>query len=212
MPMATGDVVLLTYWTRLAAQQLLITLHYRYTTPGAPANTVDEQLEDVAEEMANVGLGVNTIVAALRAVTPVNVTFERVTAQRVKPLRSVYASAQMDSLGQFADAALTANICASVTKRTIVPGRTGVGHCQWPPMPGAAMSDGLVDPGFRTGVLQDWAEQLKVPIVIQGGTAEEFALEPCLPAATTGQPFAISSTIAQPTVRTMHRRTVGLGI
>lgn len=212
MPMATGDVVLLTYWTRLASQQLLVTLHYRYETPGAPTDSVDEQLQDIATEMANTGVGVNTIVAALRAVTPDNVAFERCTAQRIKPTRSVYASAPMSVNGTFADSATATNICASVTKRTVVPGRKGVGHCQWPPLPSAVYINGLLDAGFRTTQLQAWADQLKVSFVLHAATAEEFAMVPCLPAATTGVPYKVDNTVAQPTVRTMHRRTVGLGI
>lgn len=208
MAVAANDLMMVTYWSRLSAQQLMTVLHYRVET--APTAVADETFwwTAWAEYFGTAGA---SIYDAYIACTPGNVYIERVTVQRVSPTRGVYAEQAIDSLGAYAGTAPTPNVCASITKRSYQSGRTGVGHTQWPPLAPVDYNDGLIDDDFKTGLLLDLANAIEEPVTIGTGTGLAD-LVPCLPAGGANENYDVWQTGVRSQVRTMHRRTVGLGI
>jgi len=211
MSMTNSDTILVTIWSRLFEQQLMTTLHYRFFTSGTPTDSVDQQLKAFADKLSIVGAGATPLTETMRLCTPSNIDFDRITTQRIKPTRSVYAEAAFEVSGVLDDNALTANVCASITKRSLAPGRKGVGHTQWPPLGSATYASGSLIGGFRTGVLTDFAEALELSIDI-GAAGEAWTAIPCLPAGGSVSAYDVTTAVPRSTVRTMHRRTVGLGI
>jgi hypothetical protein len=95
-------------------------------------------------------------------------------------------------------------------KRSSVAGRTGVGRVQWPPLAPDVQSDGFVDDDFLTVQMSDLADELSTAQVITG--LYTAVLRPCLPAGGANHNYDVWDAVPQDTIRTMHRRTVGLGI
>lgn len=208
MAVAANDLMQVTYWSTLSAQTLMSVLHYR----------VDETPVAVADETFYWSLWAlwfadtaNVLPAAYVEAAPTNVLIDRVTVQRIRPTRGVYAEAAMGAAGEHAGVALTANICASITKRSTISGRTGVGHLQWPPLVATDYTNGVIDLDFKEGELANLALQILEPQVISTGTTEA-TLIPCLPAGGANNNYDLWQTGVRTQVRTMHRRTVGLGI
>lgn len=208
MAFAVNDVIQVTYWSKLFNQQLMTVLHYRLTT--APTSPLAEHL--ILSVWAT-GFTNNLFepFSSMKACTSNLVLFERVTLQKIKPTRSIYVEDAIAEQGALANVIDTANICASITKRTITSGRKGVGHCQWPPLAQTQMNDGIVDATFRAGALNDFASALTDALTLGAG-ATEATMNPCLPASSGSDAYDVFDGVPQGTVRTMHRRTVGLGI
>lgn len=210
MSMTNSSVILVTYWARLFEQTIMLTLHYRFFTSGTPTDTVNQQLAALASKLGNIVTPV-PLTETLRLCTPQNVRFDRITCQQIKPTRSVYAENAFEVNGTLADDAITANVCASITKRTFAPGRKGVGHAQWPPLGAAMYLNGVLDVAYRTGLLTDFAEAMEQSITVGAGV-EEWDAIPVLPQGGPDGSYDIQQCTPRSTVRTMHRRTVGLGI
>jgi len=208
MAMALNDVVQLTFWSRLFNQQLMTVLHYRVGVAQTATTEDHVTLEAWLQDFADI---TKEPFASMIAATSLSVDWERVTLQKVKPTRSIYVAKTVTVPGEWATVAETANVCGSVTKRSTNSSRRGVGHVQWPPLAANQMENGVLEGAFYAGEFDDMAVGLSFAPTVGTGT-QEATLVPCLPAGGSNTTFDVFSTVPQRTVRTMHRRTVGLGI
>lgn len=208
MAIAVNDVIQVTYFATLFNQVLMTVLHYRVTTAPATATPEHVVLGSAADNFANVAI---EPLSSMKACTSEAVTWTKVRLQKVKPTRSIYAEEIVGTDGDVAQTVDTANVCASITKRSAKAGRQGVGHVQWPPLAQGQMVSGSLEPAFQAGVLNDFASAL-TDVLTVGIAPYEMNLQPCLPGGGADTAFDIWDCVPQSTVRTMHRRTVGLGI
>lgn len=204
----SNDVFQITLRMIYNEQVLLNVFHMRPTE--ITNNEYAAWCTDLADELAAEFGGTGKFVPWLDN-TSANVLFDEWRVQRIHPVRDVYFQSAITLNGVLAAGpGETPNIALSVTKRTLTPGRTGVGRTQlagWEP---GAIDAGVYSAGSLTAAFaaMDW--QL-LDFVTQAGNGGTWGLYN--PGSTETPPFSrITSVIPQDTVRTMHRRTVRLGI
>lgn len=205
MGLATGDVVLVSLRGTLFGQRTMNVLRYVVTVPSTGAS-ITQDLTDIADAFANTA----TATLPLNKLLPMqgaSQTYDTVRAQRVYPARTVYAYSSVAATGTNASDCKTPNIAVSLTKRTLLAGRHGIGRMQIPAVPDAEITAGIVSNALITlGV--DLGNQLIGEKVIGSNGLKIWA---CTAANVSALDSKVSSTQVQDTVRTMHRRTVRVG-
>jgi hypothetical protein len=194
-------------YQRLYGQRVLNVLHYQLETTSQPVDDL-VAAQAIADRLAQ--LGANSVfLQNLHAVQSTDIVTERIRAQWVYPAPTVYMSAIVNSTGDIQTEAGTANVAASIEKRTRRFGRRGVGRVQVGGVPNNAYTAGVFN-GLYMGDLELLATKLTAPFSVQQGG---MILYPCLYHGVSGPaPFDILlACVPQNTVRDMRRRTVGLG-
>lgn len=209
MPLAAGDLLQITYMGSLYGQQIMTVLHARCKTPPTGTPQTELVLDDLAVKISDPVTFDLTAKYMAAACDEFNFTACRV--QRVKPTRSIYAEAPMTQTGHAGPGVPAANIAASIEKRSLVPGRKGVGRVQFAPLPATAIGSGYIQDAWLLGFGADFAEKL-YGTFIGGPLYNSGEYRWCLPAGGADEAYDIWDALIQDTVRTMHRRTVGLGI
>jgi hypothetical protein len=130
-------------------------------------------------------------------------------AQVVYPGRQYYHSNGVNIAGTFAGTCVTANVAGVIVKRPSHAGRGRTGAVHLAGMDATTMSAGTIGL-LQLAAMNTLATQLRV-IQAPGGVLGSF--EPVIwSRRLPGTPSAIVTTFIDPEVRTMHRRTLGLGI
>lgn len=203
--LAVGDVIRVTWFNRLFAQRILMVCHLRCTT--APTGTnILAQLDEITSVVNN-----NTTfpLQGLQPLTAPDVSFDSVRAQRVSNPRSVYSEAAVGINGTHADQARTANVALSVEKRSLHPGRRGIGRIQVGGLPATKLANGMWDSTFVNDV-NTWAQGWLDPLPVQSlGGIYKWIIPTNGPVTSDDDIIALQ---AKSTVRDMRRRTVGVGI
>lgn len=205
MGLATGDCVLVTFRSVLFGQRMLMTLRYVVTVPSV-GNSITQDLTDIADAFANAA----TATLPLNKLLPCQadqVVYDSVRAQRIYPARTVYVYSTLASFGTHPDACTTANISVSCTKRSLFPGRHGLGRVQIPGVPATQYNNGLVEAGYRTLCIA-FNNTLVGEKTIAAAGLKVWA---CVSANINSLDTKVSSMEVQDTLRTMHRRTVRVG-
>lgn len=205
MGLATGSVVTITYNSTLFDQRLMTVLRAVITVPD-PATSVQQDLSALATYFADPAVGKPCDL--MQACQVEDVEYQNVRTQQIYPARSTFWNEVLTTTGQIDDDAGTANVAASITKRSLLPGRKGIGRIQLGGIPTSAYTDGFVSAGQLTK-LNAFGTSL-LGSIIPLGTVMRAKL--CTSADGTALDSTVFSTEAQNTLRTMHRRTVGLGI
>jgi hypothetical protein len=209
MPLAVDDVLQITYECRLASQVILSVLHARVDTAPSGSPTTEAALQDLADKCADETA--MDFLAKYIAATVTDFTFVRVLVQRVKPTRSIYFESPIAETGVIGAANYAADSAISFKKRTTTVGRKGIGRMQLAGFGVNQITSGVVDSGFIGGVGGDLAAAMAGTFT--GGIAYPSGVYRwCLPAGGADHAFDIFDVVVQDTARTMHRRTVGLGI
>jgi len=206
---AVDDVLQVTYNWTVFAQRLMTVLHYRFET--VPAGS-PEKVAVLAALASKFSEGTMPMTAAFLQATPNNITLLDVQVQQVKPVRTIYQRGVNSNAGTFASAAQTANLCASIEKQSIKVGRDGVGRIQWPPLTPDTLLNGFVDSDYRDTQLETLSAELASAQVLIAPFGYPCTLRPCLPAGGADHDYDLWDCFPEATARTMHRRTVGLGI
>lgn len=205
MPLNVNDVVRVVYAQELFSQRLYTVLNYRVDVPAAPGTTEAEEMAALADRMADQALA--PLVNWLPVVGD-ELLFSHVRAQKVAPVRGVYQQALIVAEGSHVDPCTTANVAASITKRTLTPGRTGVGRVQLGGIPQTAYTEGTLDPAYLS-LLEDFKDDLiNFVSVPANGSAYRLCVWNGQIATEDIDVFELT---VQHEVRTMHRRTVRLG-
>lgn len=204
MGLVANDIIALTYEATYAAQQIRYAFHYRVTTPGS-STTPELDLLAMATNFSTPG---NTFTSALQAVHVNTFNFDAVSAQRVYPIRTIRMQKLNSFPGGVVNDGLPPNVAVVVTKRTLTPGRPGIGSLHLSGTP-----DNVIVSGEVTNLTPYTLVGTEM-IAARTVTAVAMGIEPGL-FNPTGPPSFFSrlfDAIAQRTSRVMRRRTVRVGI
>lgn len=203
-----NDKLLFTVWSECGEQTILNTQVLQYITGLAgPEDYVSYAAAYLDDAVALGGL-IDQLIPLLSDQYVIN----RVSLQCIYPNRLAAQFKTAEQIGELTGTPAPINSAITITKRSIVAARYGVGSWHQTGMPVAAIATGGVDwintfyQGFATA-LSNWFLPDRVP------TDKSGKLEPILWSANT--PLRITHVTAyegQPSTRTMHRRTKGIGI
>lgn len=207
MPSAINDVYAITAFCRLFGQRVMNTLHYTTATISAIADQVI--LQDLLNQVRGGIGGAGVLEGEYMALFPSTYVLERWRVQKIRPTRTAFMEYTRNVSGTFVGTIETANIAASITKRTVLAGRKYIGRCQLVGPPNEGMNGGLVDTGSAWyTAFSNWGAAMKSTLT-DSGTG---VYAPCIHHKDPADPpTAWITSEPQLTVRTMHRRTLGLG-
>ena len=203
-PAAVGDRYLVTFHGLLLNQRIMSLFVYGLNTMVGAVTKYT-----IMSELNNALTGQGKLKEYYLACCPSNYNLVETWVQPIRPTR-IAKEVFTDNLpGMWAPAAPTANLSAAITRRALLAGRHRVSTLSVPfPADSTAMNLGFTTVAYQT-VLTDLADQLTEPVI----TAGAHIMDPVIdngPLITDFTPIEIA--YGQTTVRTRHRRTVGLGI
>lgn len=200
-----NDVIEITYEGILITQTTLSVLHYFVDTPSTDAN----YLSAMTHLLGNFKAGAVSPTIAYLAACAQNYEMITLKGQVVYPTRKAYVRINVGLPGLIGTDCTAPNLAGTITKRTSVGTRKGVGSLHMPAIPPSGYSGGLITGGQRTLYAAVQACLLN-PFT---DTGETTVIEPCLwSRSSPGTVLGLTATALQPQVRTMRRRTVGVGI
>lgn len=206
IPIQTGAVIEVIFWSRLAGQRVMNTFQYKMTSIPPLDHDYRAELELVAQFIQ----GTNGILEDYLPMLPTDMIVDRLTIQPVWPIRQRYMAWTIGQNGTSTfTSANTANQAVSIKRTSETVGPRGVGRIQVP-VPRTAVVNGLIDASYITTEAQAMADKMLDPMV----TSTPITWEPCLfsvVGGVAGTGLLIGSEV-ETTARVMRRRTVGLGI
>lgn len=206
MAIAVNDVIRVTFFQRLFDQRVLTVFHMRCITAPAPGTSDILAMTNLADQ---VGDPANVPLLEWRPLVTPSIVFDEVRCQRVSPTRSIYGKNFIGVNGTNAGTSVTANVAASIEKRSGIPGRTGIGRVQMAGVPQEQMVNGSLDSVYLALVQNAWEELLgNVTVAADGSVYDWIIWGEGVPTIDNG----IIDVQAKDTVRVMHRRTKGIGI
>jgi len=207
MSLAVGDVIQVSLRGSLYNQRILTILHYSVAV--AAGGTEYDQLSILTSNLVTRGGSADPIPQILAAQAP-EYTLEEIRAQRVYPTRTVYAFTGDGRSGTYATGTEVTNIAASFEKRTLTPGRMGIGRLQLAGIPTAAMNNGELTAGYLAAECSNLAQALLLGISTSGPIV---TYTPCLynPTAPVFKFSPLFSIVPMSTLRVMRRRTLRVG-
>src|SRR5262245_60704971 len=208
MPHAVGDIIEVTYRQKTAAQQVLNIQHYRVASSSSVSSDVADN-QSFADYLANLD-GPGQLLEIWSVMMAGDWTIEQVRAQKVYPTRTTYAASQATVSGQDATSMSVPNLAFVVTKRGNVGTRHGIGSVHFSGFVPGKFAGGNIDFGVTTW----WTNQF-APLYTANQTvpATNITYTPIIYNPTQAPNWqGILSWTPQSTARTMHRRTVGLGV
>jgi hypothetical protein len=209
MGLAVGDVVAVTFEGRVQAQRTLTTFMIRRASPVDNNTTVIQDLDEITFHTQPDGGGADWLETAFLAACSIDFVLDNIVAQQITPTRSVKRVRVSGGPGTNAGGCEVTNICGVLTKRTNFGGRKQVGSVHMPGMPTLGATNGVLTAGqkllydnFATALKQAW-------IVPVSGTSYNNIL---YHRGLVPNYDIVTDVFTQDTVRTMRRRTVGVGI
>lgn len=207
MGLAANDIVAVTYQSTFAGQQIRYNLHYRCTSAGS-STSAELDLQAIADNFAN--NATNTLTAAIQARHTADFNFDAVAAQRVWPVRTIRLIKLSSFPGLIANTGAPPNCAVVITKRTLTPGREGIGSLHLSGVDPGIILSGEIDPALvpnYTTLLTELPAGRTVPAVTL--SIEPGLFNPTRPATFFSRLFDCT---LQSTIRVMRRRTVRVGI
>lgn len=204
--LAVDDVLQIVYRCEVHSQTILTVLHARVEVAGTGASA-EEQLAKIAVVCSN--SGAFPFLTSYAVASGSDYFFDWVQVQKVKPTRTIYARQDINNFGGHANVCGPQNIAASVLKQSLKPGRKGIGRMQFGGLP-EGVAAGNIDPAYIAAFLDPLAASMFGTFLVP--LAGALALKWCLPAGGVDHDYDIWDAHPQTSTRTMHRRTVGLGI
>lgn len=203
-----GAIIQLSLRGTMFSQRILNILHYVVISPGT-SGTVLGQLQDLVDTLANDGDG-GLLISKFLATQSASYSLDSIRAQVVDPTRSPFAENTAIQVGTAAGTSNTANVAVSITKKSDVGGRHGIGRMQLAGVPSSQIASGRVQGAFAAGPLKALADALKFNIIT---APSNVTMEPVIynPGVVPFNYSQIIQTTVQDTVRTMHRRTLFVG-
>jgi len=199
-----GDIIQATIKSTVCGQTMLNVLSYRVT---AVSSTTDVQVEQ-SQFGAQLNVA-NKVIDRMQNAMSNEATIQEVSCQFIRDTRWARSVVEIDIPGGIAVPCATANVAATITKRTEYAGRWAVGSFHLGGVPNDGYDGGLLDPDYKDLVALLAAELIQPIITGAGGTYEPVLLH--APGEHGGY-SNLTATEVQDTLRVMRRRTVGLGI
>jgi hypothetical protein len=207
MPLVAGDIVQVTVRSLVGGQTVLWLNNYRVFSTAS----TDTVLEDLAQ--LAVAFSATTTPLPLfyyRRVISTDTVISAVRAQRVRPTRSVFFENPVGVNGLGSGNCQTINVAATYTRGTELAGRNQISVSHIGPISPNDYASGLLSGGFVTK-LGDLAARMTEDFFT---TAPDISYRPVVlhklgfqPSSTDIETYRLGATS-----RTMHRRTVGIGI
>jgi len=207
MGLAVGDIVAITYGATADAQQIRYNLHYKVTTAGS-STTPELDLQAFADNMAG---GANALLVALRDVhADTQFNFDFCSAQRVWPTRTIRLVKLFSQSGTVPVPPFPPNLSVVISKRTLTPGRMGLGSLHLSGVPQSFITAGEVDAGHVPDY-NPLISELSAARTISAVTmsVEPGLFNPSFPPTFFSRLFDCQLQI---TSRVMRRRTLRVGI
>lgn len=202
-----NDVLEYTMFGTLYGQQILNVFHYRYSGANVPAGEYEAELDALSDEIT--GTLWPALGGGLQSLVTIDYKLVRVRLQPVWPTRRYYIDNVLNQEGTAVGAAAPANMAQAITLKTdrAVKGGQGRKHISGRPIGTISMGEWTA---AGTLAVQTWAPAIMDPV---DGTAPDRVLTPTVwsPRIPTSVTRILSVETSQQ-MRTMHRRTVGLGI
>jgi len=204
--MTLNDIMRVSYFGTLAGQRIM-TVHY-----GRVSTIVDTPYRDFAQNIAT-DLAADCAGAGfwgdVRGELSDSFQFDYLRVQRIFPNREIYSQATINAAGGTMSPASAPTDTAAFEKRTLFPGRKGHGDLHLAGLPANKQALGLWDAAQLT-VLRAFLAQLTVEYTGASGNGLKWGLfAPGIAPPNHFDQFVEVTSFPQ--VRTMHRRTVGLG-
>lgn len=202
---AVGDIYLVSFDLIFGGQKMLSTFRYRLDTLGTATTT-----DDIYNNMATLIASGGNLSAKYLAALPPQVTMVARWYQRVWPTRIRKKIDPSGVAGGWANPATATNSAASIERFAEVATRHGVGRIQIPASNNVLdVTAGVITNAGYLAALNALGAQmvatLTLPVV--GST-----MRPVLQSVTVPSVFNyVIGTVAQATLRSMRRRTVGVG-
>lgn len=206
MPLAVNDIVQVSYRGTCLGQRIMLVTSWRVTAT-ASINSVATDLQSVVSRF-NQNLAGDPRPTYLACMGQ-NYTLNEVRAQRIYPTRSRFETATPSVIGTIAEDVTAVNVAGVVTRVTADAGRSQVANSHLGPPPPTRYSQGAVTIGYAT-VMSAWAATWNANLFT---TIPVIDLAPTIfhRASVTPKWSDIIGSRVQTTLRTMRRRTVGLG-
>lgn len=207
-PLAVDDVIQFVIGYRVASQELRAVLHYRVQTAGSGVSA-EGQLETIAAFLTGATPTNWPLLTAMKAGTTTGTFWDFLQVQRVKPTRTIYARSEINDFGTIEDTPAPSICAVSIEKRSLKPGRKGIGRLQLGGLPSAEVSSVISDEwvsGFGNAIRDALPDSVAIT------TEGSMSLKPCLPAGGIDHDYDLWDALVKDTTRSMHRRTLGLGI
>lgn len=208
MPLSINDVVQVTFKSDYQNNVILLVHHWRVGTPPG-TGTVAENLDEICANFASDAAG--TPMKVYKDCLGDNVTINTVRAQRVSAVRSPYVQRAVTIAGAAGSNATAPNIACVVTRNTLLTGQSQISNSHIGPMGAARYADGKVTLA-QLALMSAFGVRFRQNVIL---TPSGAILQPGIyhPANAPGLDFSVVvGERLQDSVRTMHRRTLGLGI
>lgn len=204
-PIAVGDIVSVMVVYYVDNQTCIGNLAYRCDRVPTGSPNYDAGVTALLTALSS---GADSLTARMASMISNQCLIDFIQGQRIRPVRSPFVRVGLSEVGLVDSPNAPSVTCISISKRVDVVGRGRTGHWQQGGCPandidlGRWEGDTIVNAGFL-------ANNIKETLDIPSGGKWVPGIQPV---GTSGGFNEIVNTTVQETVRSMHRRTVGLGI
>lgn len=200
----TGDILQCSFRGTLFGQRVLNVLHYRVYADSTTGNYVTA----CAGVGAALYSGVITPGLTMARAQAPEYNLDVIRVQKVNGARGRYVDTVINQPGLNAGSCTASNVAATITKRTDNGTRRGLGSLHLPGIPDTGYANGSLTAPYKL-LIDAISACLLNPFVV---TLETTGLTPVLWSNRSPTVYLpLTSTVTQTTLRTMRRRTVGVG-
>jgi hypothetical protein len=205
-PLPAQSVANVQMFGTLAGQRIITLFQYQITDTPSLGTPYTDYLQALYNQLTVA----NNLFDSYLDVMSVNYTLDFVRIQPVWPTRLRFVDFVRADPGAWPFVANTPNIATSIERWSVSGKRHGIGRIQLP-TPSGAYANGLITDNAYKAVITTLATVMKadVPTVAPVAVWKAVILNAAIPNPV---PREVNGTTPKTEVRTMHRRTVGLGI
>lgn len=204
---AVGDIIQVTFQYQVSQNQMMNILHYRVESSSSTATDIadNQSLADYLAAQTGAGQWLDVWASGLGSTT----SFVSARVQKISPFLTPYALEPIVMTGQIVDNCNIPNVAMTITKRGQAGGRQGIGSLHLGGIP-----DNRAFAGNWAGNAQAWWTSLSNFFVNNITTPlTNITYKPCIYNKGAIPPYNyVLDWQRQNSVRTMHRRTLQLGI
>ena len=207
MPHQVSDLIEVSFRGHCEQQTILNIFHYRVVSSSSVSSDVADNFTLAAYLAGQTAEG--QVLKEYLDLLPTNYTLDKVRVQKILTTRSQYAEATSGVLGFWPALSNNTNLAAVLTKQGSTGTRRAIGSIHIGPISETAQDRGRVNAAYKTD-LESFGTVWRTPFTVPANNIN-YRLVIYNPNVI---PYYqdVSALVIQDTVRTMRRRTVGLGI
>ncbi len=208
MGVLPNSVVQVTYKGLYENNVMMMVLNYKVLSNDSAVSYLSD-LNSIITKFADTAAG--TILTLYRALLPANYTITTIRAQQVRPTRQLFMEdSGLALLGMHATEAASGNLAATITRVSLAAGRKGVSTLHVGPLPDGAKDYGSLDPTYKAAMAS--LAQALINDVVIAAPSMVLAAQILHPVGAAVPSTQIETYRLGDTIRTMRRRTLGVGI